>query len=144
MSRPSKARASRRLATVLALVAAAGILGAHGGNQAVQNANGDVTSNESIPNRKPGDRWNEQDIVRALHLRDADPEHPGLSFLTPSGVHVSALLTNAAAIDLYAGAGDQVATNPARNAAVRFDTDDFDGTNEEAAAELAHGLAALK
>ena len=134
----------RRPATSLALLAAVIIVGAFVADPPGPNAKHAATSTASRLNLEVESRWTTRDIVRALHLRDEDPEHPGVSYVTPSGIHISDVLTNANAVDSYPRASDRVASNPAGDAGVIFRPyDSFKGSNEDAAAEVAGGLAAL-
>jgi hypothetical protein len=109
------------IATCALILAACGSSGssASGGGDQIRNA----------------DPWTEEQVAAAAHLT-ADED--GLAWTTPSGCSVAVILVSRANVDLYAGAGDPVATNPDGTAGVKFD-----GT-QECGAELASGLKSLR
>jgi hypothetical protein len=91
--------------------------------------------------------WTKQDVIDALDLYipktsspeiDAWNQANGLGYQTPSGISIAVILTSKAQVQMYAGAGDPVATNPAGDAGVKF------GGEPEQGEELAAGLATLK
>jgi hypothetical protein len=62
----------------------------------------------------------------------------GLSYQTASGCDVSVVLTSGQEVELYAGAGDTVVTNPDGSAGVKTSGDEPD-----CLAELQRGLSKL-
>ena len=92
--------------------------------------------------------YTKQDVIDALDLQvdedyDGTPDRPAqegdLGMVTPDGeCDVSVVLNSKQEVELYAGAGDAVATNPAGNAGVKFS--DEPGCGEQ----LAEGLKSLK
>jgi hypothetical protein len=63
----------------------------------------------------------------------------GLTYQTASGCNVSVVLTSAAQVEVYAGAGSTVVTNPAGDAGMKTSGDD-----PKCLRELQRGLAALE
>lgn len=62
----------------------------------------------------------------------------GLAYTTASGCTASVVMTNAATVNLYAGAGDTVVTNPDGTAGVKTV-----GSDRRCLLELQRGLASL-
>jgi len=105
----------------------------------------------TIRNGAP-DRWTEQQVIDALKLRyqpteltasgEMVPTRPArpddIGMATASDCSVSVIMTSASAVDLYAGAGDTVVTNPAGDAGVKTSND------QACLAELERGLSTLK
>ena len=113
------------------LLIAAAVLLAGCGSDAMPDANS--TPGPTIRNASP---WTEAQVMQAAGLTTDDD---GLSYSTASGCSVSVVMTDAATVELYAGAGDTVVTNPAGTAGVKTS-----GDEPECLAELERGLAALK
>lgn len=96
----------------------------------------DPASPAAKPTIRNPDPWTEQQVMDAAGLTTEDN---GITYETASGCGVSVVLTSAAAVETYAGAGDTVVTNPRGDAGVKTS-----GADARCLAELQRGLAVLK
>lgn len=114
------------------LVATILLIGGCGGNDTPASQSAKPT----IRNAEPEEHWTEQQVMDAAGLTTEDG---GITYQTASGCSASVVLTNKSAVEVYAGAGDTVVTNPAGTAGVKT------SANEPGClAEFERGLAALK
>jgi len=125
--------------TICVLLATTVLLAGCGGDN-------DTAATGDKPTIRNASPWTEQQIIDALDLQHEPidgpkrPARPGdLGMETVSGCSVSVLMTDKASVDLYAGAGDTVVTNPAGTAGVKTS-----GDEPACLAELERGLATLK
>lgn len=91
------------------------------------------TAKPTIRNPAP---WTEAQVMQAAGLTT---DNDGLSYKTSSGCTASVVLTSKQAVDVYAGAGDTVVTNPAGTAGVKTSGDEPDCLTE-----FQRGLAGLE
>ncbi|HUR86331.1 MAG TPA: hypothetical protein VMY78_13400 [Solirubrobacteraceae bacterium] len=104
----------------------------------VAGCGGESESSNSKPTIRNADpaRWTEQQVIDAAGLSTTNN---GISYATESGCRVAVILTSASAVEVYAGAGDTVVTNPDGTAGVKTS-----GADRQCLAELERGLAALR
>ncbi|WP_028061199.1 hypothetical protein [Candidatus Solirubrobacter pratensis] len=76
----------------------------------------------------------EQDVIDALQLTSDN----GISYTDPNGCEVAVVLIGKNTVNLYSGAGDTVATNPAGDVGVKVVSND-----PSCASKLAAGLKGL-
>lgn len=119
----------KRRRSTAAAVGATLLLAACGGASESDN------DKPTIRNASPSP-WTEAQVMRAAGLTTDDN---GITYQTASGCTASVVLTSRNAVDLYAGAGDTVVTNPDGTAGVKTSADE-----PQCLAEFERGLAKLK
>lgn len=97
--------------------------------------NAGSSDDSARPTIRNAPQWTEQDIIKAA---DLTPNDGGLSYRSPACDQIAVILTSAAQVNTYAGAGNTVVTNPDGNAGVKVI-----GADAACLAELERGLAKL-
>jgi len=100
------------------------------------SSDGPQADKPTIRNNPGPDKWTEAQVVEAAGLTTEDG---GLSYETKSGCSVAVVMTNARTVEVYAGAGDTVVTNPDGTAGLKTG-----GSDQKCLAELQRGMATLK